>query len=82
MFYHSNSKGTKCQMVSTKNIDASNIIWTKQVIFSNIYVYTTYTYMHIITVREKETINLKKSNLTRTKLRSFVLILLAKEIFK
>lgn len=47
------------QTVIPENIYASNIIWTQQVLFKSIYVYT-YTCMHVIIANEKEAINLKE----------------------
>lgn len=42
-------------MVSPENIRESNIIWTEQVIFRNMYVHSYQNTM------KKETVNLKKS---------------------
>ena len=49
----------QCQMVSPENICMSNTIQTVPVILRNIYV-CAYTYMHAITVSEKEVVNLKE----------------------
>lgn len=46
-------------MVSLEDMDTSNFLWTKKVIFRNIYLFT-YTYMYALT-RKKEVVNLKAS---------------------
>lgn len=50
----------QCLMVSYENIHASNIIWTQQFIFRNMYVYTS-TYMPTIIISIKEAVNLNES---------------------
>lgn len=42
-----------------ENKHTSNIVWTQEVIFRNIYVYTC-THMKAITVSEKEAIKLEE----------------------
>jgi hypothetical protein len=42
-----------------ESIHTSIIIWTQQVVFGNAYVHTTDT-KHVITMREKEAMNLKE----------------------
>ena len=48
------------QLVSPENTHTSNIIWTQQVIFGNIYVCEN-TYSYEITIDKEETVNLKRS---------------------
>lgn len=45
-------------MISSENMETNYIVQTEKVMFSNMYA-CTYVYMHVITINEKEAINLE-----------------------
>lgn len=46
------------QMISSENMETNYVVQTEKVMFSNMYA-CTYVYMHVITINEKEAINLE-----------------------
>lgn len=50
----------QCQRICLENIHADSIIWTEQVTFKNIYMYT-YTHVHAVTISEKKAMNFKEN---------------------
>lgn len=51
----------QCQAISPGNIHTCSSIWTEQVVFRKIYVYTFTTYIHAVEISEKEAMNVKQS---------------------